>query len=159
RRECRQQIAWFGDLARSIGQRTVAVFSSRDEKPEIFAGNFDCTVSSADEVGSFVYEPHSAVLAPQLGDALAATNQLERICFQAPYYTSDSPVPASTLIDAFAVVEILPFDIKRLNAALAARQIGELEIKKRGVEMTPEQLRKRLRLNGDQQATLIIVPT
>ncbi|NBQ93500.1 MAG: SAM-dependent methyltransferase, partial [Micrococcales bacterium] len=36
------------------------------------------------------------------------------------------------------------------------RNIGPLEIKKRGTDVTPEQLRKELNLKGKNPATLII---
>ena len=38
------------------------------------------------------------------------------------------------------------------------RKIGQLEIKKRGVDVVPEQLRRELKLDGDESATLLIAP-
>ena len=42
------------------------------------------------------------------------------------------------------------------KAALRERGVGRLTIKKRGVEVVPEQLRKRLALRGDAEATLVL---
>ena len=36
------------------------------------------------------------------------------------------------------------------------RGIGRLTIKKRGIAITPEELRKRLDLKGDNEATLVL---
>ena len=44
----------------------------------------------------------------------------------------------------------------RLADYLAARRIGKLEIKKRGVDVVPDVLRKQLRLRGDGAATVIL---
>jgi len=56
----------------------------------------------------------------------------------------------------FRVEESMPFDVKRLAAALRTRGVGTAEIKKRGVDVVPEQLRKQLKLRGDASATVIL---
>ncbi len=50
----------------------------------------------------------------------------------------------------------LPFKEKPLRAALRERGIGTVTIKKRGVDVVPEELRKRLALVGDDEATLVM---
>jgi hypothetical protein len=52
----------------------------------------------------------------------------------------------------------MPLDVKRVNRLLRDRNIGRLEIKKRGVPHDPEDLRRRLALRGDEQAVLILAP-
>jgi hypothetical protein len=54
------------------------------------------------------------------------------------------------------VLEKLPYREKQLRAALRERGIGRLTIKKRGVSVVPEELRKRLSLRGDAEATLVL---
>jgi hypothetical protein len=54
------------------------------------------------------------------------------------------------------VVEELPYREKQLRAALRERGIGALTIKKRGVDVAPEQLRRRLALRGDEAATIVL---
>jgi hypothetical protein len=39
---------------------------------------------------------------------------------------------------------------------LAARQVGRVEIKKRGVAIAPEKFRRELKLRGDNEATVIL---
>ena len=53
---------------------------------------------------------------------------------------------------AIEVLEELPYREKQLKAALRERGIGRLTIKKRGVDVVPEQLRKRLAARGDAEA-------
>ena len=54
------------------------------------------------------------------------------------------------------MVEELPYREKQLRAALRERGVGPLTIKKRGVDVVPEDLRKRLALHGDAAATIVL---
>jgi hypothetical protein len=54
------------------------------------------------------------------------------------------------------VLERLPLDTARIKRALAARQIGVLEIKKRGVDIDPAALRPTLALRGSGSAVLLL---
>ncbi len=56
----------------------------------------------------------------------------------------------------YRVVEHLPYREKQLRAALHERGIGRLTIKKRGVQVVPEELRRRLSLRGDNDGTLVL---
>lgn len=56
----------------------------------------------------------------------------------------------------FEVLEALPFSVKRVRAALRARGVGRLTIKKRGSPLDPDQLRRQLRLAGDAELTLVL---
>ena len=44
---------------------------------------------------------------------------------------------------------MLPFQLKRLRAALRERGAGDVVVKKRGSAVDPDELRRRLRLDGD----------
>ncbi len=54
------------------------------------------------------------------------------------------------------MLEEVPYREKPLRAALRERGVGRLTIKKRGVSVVPEELRKRLSLRGDEEATLVL---
>ena len=54
------------------------------------------------------------------------------------------------------MLEELPYREKPLRAALRERGIGRLTIKKRGVDVVPDELRKRLALTGDDEATIVL---
>nr|WP_246210924.1 hypothetical protein [Phytoactinopolyspora alkaliphila] len=57
---------------------------------------------------------------------------------------------------AYEVTEVLPYDVKALRRYVRAHDIGSLTIKKRGVEVTPEELRRSLRPKGSRTATLVV---
>jgi SAM-dependent methyltransferase len=54
------------------------------------------------------------------------------------------------------VVDRLPVAVKRLRAALQARGVGRLEIRKRGSPLDVEKLRRDLRLTGDGSGILVL---
>ena len=106
-------------------------------------------------VGDFLYEPDGAVIRAGLVTAVAAGVQGGLLDAHIAYVTSDMGF-RSPFARAFRIVEELPYREKQLRAALRARRIGALTIKKRGVQISPETLRQRLALSGDASATLVL---
>ena len=66
---------------------------------------------------------------------------------------------AAPFAAAFEVRQRLPFHLKALRHWVRQEQIGVLEIKKRGVDVDPAELRRRLRLAGPNSATMTISRT
>jgi hypothetical protein len=58
----------------------------------------------------------------------------------------------------FEVLDVLPWKETALRHWVAAHDIGTLEIKKRGIDVDPAALRRRLRPRGRRAATLLITP-
>ncbi len=71
-------------------------------------------------------------------------------------YLSSETATQSPWLRSYELIEELPLDEKQIAAWCRAREIGILEIKKRGVDITPEQLRPKLKLKGAGTATLIL---
>ena len=62
------------------------------------------------------------------------------------------------IIQSFRLLEVHPFGLKQLNRRLQALGVGEIELKKRGFPVEPEQIRKRLKLTkGGRKAVLLIM--
>jgi hypothetical protein len=106
-------------------------------------------------VGEWLYDPDGAVvrahLVAELAEQLGATTLDPTIAYlTAPAYV-DTP-----FAQAYRVDEVLPFSLKRLRAVLRSRQVGRVEIKKRGSALDVEQLRRDLRLSGDNAATVVL---
>jgi len=106
-------------------------------------------------VGDFLYEPDGAVIRAGLVTAVAAGVEGGLIDEHIAYVTSDRSF-RTPFARGYRVVEHLPYREKALRAALRDRGIGRLTIKKRGVDVVPEQLRKRLQLAGDEEATIVL---
>jgi SAM-dependent methyltransferase len=107
------------------------------------------------EVGAFLYEPDGAVIRAGLVTAVAAGVQGGLVDPHIAYVTSDGSF-RTPFARGYRVIEHLPYREKQLKAALHERGIGRLAIKKRGVQVVPEELRKRLSLKGDNEATLVM---
>lgn len=106
-------------------------------------------------VGSFLYEPDGAVIRAGLVTAVAGLVDGGLIDPHIAWVTANSRQP-TPFARSYQVLEHLPYREKLLRAALRERGIGRLTIKKRGVDVVPEQLRKRLSLQGDAEGTIIL---
>ncbi|MBX7167225.1 MAG: hypothetical protein K1X74_12925 [Pirellulales bacterium] len=150
--ECRQLVAWFGDLAQHAGRRAATVLGAT---ARTLVGDPDQPVATAAGLGEFVFDPDPAVLAAHLLGTLAAEHALEAIDASAAYLTGNRAV-LDPALSTFRVVDVLPLETRRLKSYVREHGIGVLEIKKRGVEVEPELLRRQLRLEGDSAATLLL---
>jgi predicted RNA methylase len=110
-------------------------------------------------VGAYLYEPDGAVIRAGLVGAVAAGVDGGLVDEHIAYVTGDERF-TTPFARAYEVVEELPFREKQLRAALRARGIGRLTIKKRGVNIVPDDLRARLvaagALSGSEEATLVL---
>jgi len=151
RGECKEATVWFG-ASRSCRRRATclpsgATWTDRD-------GPADAYVPS-EAVQAWVYDPDPALIRSGLLDAFAAVHGLCRFVPGVDYLTSDRLID-SPFLAAFEVVAVLPLDLKTIKRELAARGSGRLEIKTRGVDLRPEDLRRRLRVEGEERATLLL---
>jgi len=106
-------------------------------------------------VGRYLYEPDGAVIRAGLVTAVADGVGGGLVDEHIAYVTSEQAF-TTPFASSYEVLEELPYKEKVLRAALRARGVGRLTIKKRGVDVVPEQLRKRLDLTGDEEATLVM---
>nr|WP_238356915.1 class I SAM-dependent methyltransferase [Kribbella italica] len=106
-------------------------------------------------VGRYIYEPDGAVVRAGLVTAVAAEVNGWLLDPRIAYVTGPFLVETA-LASAYEVIEALPYKEKALKSWVRTNDIGTLEIKKRGVEVDPAVLRKKLAPKGSQTATLII---
>jgi SAM-dependent methyltransferase len=106
-------------------------------------------------VGRCLYEPDGAVIRAGLVTAVAAGVDGGLVDEHIAYVTSDEAF-STPFARSYEVLEELPYKEKALRAALRARGVGRLTIKKRGVDVVPDELRRRLSLHGEQEATIVM---
>ncbi|WP_028635612.1 class I SAM-dependent methyltransferase [Nocardioides sp. URHA0032] len=106
-------------------------------------------------IGQYFYEPDGAVIRAGLVTAVAAGVNGGLVDEHIAYVTSDESF-RTPFARGYRVLDELPYREKQLRAALRERGVGRLTIKKRGVDVVPEQLRQRLDLHGEQEATLVL---
>lgn len=110
------------------------------------------------EPGAFLYEPNGAVIRAGAVTLVATDIGATLLDDRIAYLTADALVP-TPFATAFAVHEVLPYKEKTLRGWVRERNIGELEIKKRGIDVDPAVLRRRLRPQGDNRTTLVLTRT
>lgn len=106
-------------------------------------------------VGAFLYDPDPAVVRSHLVAEFAAVIGGRIADPEIAYVYTDVAVdtPFGRRLE---ITDVLPFSLKRLRSLLRERNIGRLEIRKRGSALEPEQLRKDLRLSGSEGASLVL---
>jgi THUMP domain-containing protein len=154
-RQCRQLVAWFGDLARRPGTRSASVLGATPNACRTVTGSPNIEPPLAGAIEHYLFEPDAAVLAAGLGGALTAQHDLAAIAPGVAYWTGERIV-ADAALGCFEVQDVLPFRLKTLKTYLRQRGIGQVEIKKRGVEQDPAELRRQLDLAGPASATLLL---
>jgi len=145
---------YFGILRRPEVKRAALLLSPN--------GTFEITSSDAErldaplgELGRYLYEPDASIIRSHLVGNLAISLELNIFSNEIAYLSSDEEVH-SPWLKGYEVLENLVFDRKKLKAYLREKNIGVLEIKKRGADITPEQLRRELDPKGTESATLIV---
>ena len=149
-REVKEAVLWSARLATTrrratvIGDGGLATLTDEDD-PGAGTG----------PVAGFLYEPDGAVIRAGLVTAVAMGVKGHLLDEHIAYVTSGEAF-RTPFARGYRVLEEVPFREKLLKAALRERGIGRLTIKKRGVSVVPDDLRKRLALRGDEESTLVL---
>lgn len=145
---------WFGSVARPDVKRA-ALLINGNTRHEIISHSAERMDAQIGQLAKYVYEPDNAVVRSHLIGQLAEQIQAHLFAPEIAYLTSDEKI-SSPWLKGYEVLDNLVFDRKKLKAYLRERGIGVLEIKKRGSDIVPEQLRKELALKGEGAATLVV---
>lgn len=155
-RECRQLVAWHGELAIAPGLHRATMLSAAcGLASRTIIGQPQQPIQVIEKVDRYIFDIDPAVLAAQLKGALAAEQELSALS-DGPTYLTGPQAVADAALSCFEVEDVLPYRVSQLSQHLRARGIGQLEIKKRGLAIEPEQLRRKLNLRGDKAASLLI---
>jgi len=150
---------WFGAAARPNIKRSALLIDAAGKHHEVTSDSADRLDAPYGELGEFVYEPDNAIIRSHLLGQLANSLGLHIFANEIAYLSSAAGAPSvqnSPWLKSYRVLDNLAFDRKKLKAYLRERNIGTLEIKKRGSDVVPEQLRKEMALKGEGAATLIV---
>jgi len=151
--EVKEAALWSGRLATTARRATVigagglATLTDEDLPEEL--------PPPTDELPGFLYEPDGAVIRAGLVQAVAAGVHGRLIDEHLAYVVGDEAFH-TPLARSYRVIEELPHREKSLRLALRERGIGRLTIKKRGVTVVPDELRRRLALTGEGEATIVL---
>ncbi len=165
-RECRQLVAWHGNLALAPGQHRATILPAACSRlaaegglaPRTITGHPKQPIPIADKPNRYIFDIDPAVLAAQLKGVLAAEHELTAFTAGPTYLTGRQPNRRSSArVLRKSKTSCRSASTSSLNTCMP-HNIGQLEIKKRGVDIDPEKLRRELKLRGDNAATLLITP-
>ncbi|CAB4634815.1 MAG: SAM-dependent methyltransferase [Actinobacteria bacterium] len=145
---------WFGKVARENVARSALLLDDKG-KYEITSSNSSSSSAPLGKLGRYVYEPDNSLIRSGLIAEFSEPEGLTLIAPEIAYLSSDKKV-SSPWLKGYEVIDDLVFDRKKLKAYVRENNIGILEIKKRGSDISPEELRKQLAPKGEGAATLIV---
>jgi SAM-dependent methyltransferase len=151
-------ISWGGDLKEAV--LWLGALKSADFRATVLPGGHTLTaaVVPAPQVGpprAYLYEPDPAVLRAGLVTVLAEQLDAVQLDPTIAYLTADT-CRETPFARAWAVLDWLPFHLKKLRTYLRARDVGRVVVKKRGSPLQPEKLVQDLRLSGEQERVLVL---
>lgn len=111
--------------------------------------------AALDRLGQWLYEPDKAITRAGLTGALVAAVEGVELDPGVGYVASDRSKDLG-FARRFRISEAMPFNVKGLRAWMRDRHIGRVTIKKRGVSIDSDQLRRQLRLTGDADVTIVL---
>lgn len=150
---------WCGVLVPEGPSRTALVLAadgtSATYRADISSPRAPSPTVPVAELGTYLHEVDGAILRAGALSAVADTLGAGLISERISYLTSDAPADLVG-VTSFKVDAVLPAKTKTLAAELKKRDIGSLEILKRGTDIVPDVLRRQLKLRGERAATLIM---
>jgi hypothetical protein len=148
---------WWGPLVATPG-RTASVLRPGAEVvalTEADAAGARRPLERGEGIGRLLYEADRAVIRAGLTGALSRAVDGAELSAGVGYVAADRAVDVPWA-HRYAVREALPWNVKAVRGWLRDRGVGRLTIKKRGVSLDPEVVRRQLRLAGDDAATLVL---
>ncbi|MFW0121389.1 THUMP-like domain-containing protein [Rothia sp. CCM 9419] len=145
-------VLWFNALARPHVKRSALVLDSDPFEPSVItevSSPYHESHSQQQaseplyEVKEYIYEPDGALIRAHLLGEIIRTTDAELIDEHIAYLTSSSPLQVLGL-KGYRVEQVLPINDKHLKRWVRENNITTLTIKKRGVDISPEQLRIKL---------------
>ncbi|GAA2718442.1 class I SAM-dependent methyltransferase [Actinocorallia aurantiaca] len=150
--DVKEAALWLGDLAGGPARRATLL---RDGEVHSLTPDPASSVPEVRPWGRYLYEPDGAVIRAHLvGEAAALVDgglADPRIAYITSDVLKDTPFTSS-----YEIEEVLPFSVKRLKAALRARGVGTLTLKKRGFAADLDRLRRDLRPSGPSAGTVVL---
>lgn len=107
------------------------------------------------EPQDWLIEPDPAIIRAGLVRDIAATHDGMMLDETIAYFTTSND-PNDVWLRAWQIRDWMVFNLKKLRAYLREHNIGTVTVKKRGSRLTPEELIPKLKLKGEESATLVL---
>ncbi|GAB3961665.1 class I SAM-dependent methyltransferase [Actinoallomurus acanthiterrae] len=151
--EVKEAALWLGDLAGDVRRRATVLRQGRE--PATLTAEPDLGPPSIAGWRRYLYEPDGAVVRAHLVAEVAARLDGALADPRIAYITSDALL-TTPFARPYEILDVLPFAVKRVRAALRQHRTGTLTIKKRGFAGDVERLRRDLRTDGPEERVLVL---
>ncbi|MGW8063682.1 class I SAM-dependent methyltransferase [Streptomyces ziwulingensis] len=145
--DVKEAVLWFGTAPGAVGATLLP-----GPRTVLGTGLPDPAVRTP---GRYLYEPDGAVIRAHLVAEVAEQVGGGLLDATIAYVTADElrPTPYAT---AYEITDRMPFNVKKLKALLRERRVGNLTVKKRGSAVEPEELRRKVKPQGPNAATVFM---
>lgn len=144
--ECKQQIAWFGELARHNGRRVATVCSRGNSEARSIVEKPNAEPGTTDQIEKFIYITHTAVVTARLVNSIAEEHSLARVDGSRDLLTGDDLVLDQALT-SFKAVDQCSFNPRAINSALEKHDIAPNVVRTTGGRL-PKMPQKLARSGG-----------
>ncbi|MEV2192763.1 methyltransferase domain-containing protein [Streptomyces phaeochromogenes] len=107
-------------------------------------------------LGRYLYEPDGAVIRAHLVAEVAEELDGGGLIDETIAYITADSLKDTPYATAYEITDQLPFGVKKLKALLREREVGVLTVKKRGSAVEPEELRRKVKPQGPNSATVFL---
>lgn len=156
-----EAVIWLGGVAGGPGRSALVITDGTPRSVDVGVADPRETATMVEprELGAYVYESDPALVRSGAIAWLCSEYDLAPVSSGIAYLTGDEPID-SPLLRGFQVCSVHGLNAKELRSHLSASGVGRVEIKKRGTDVEPELLRKKLKLDRalPGEATIIATP-
>jgi len=159
-RELREAVLWSPSLATATRRATILPAGHTPAPAPASASAVTLTEEAGSPVrcaspGAWLLDPNPAVTRAGLVETLARQVGGWKLDPLIAFLSADHPLhtPFGRLL---AIDAAMPWNLKHLRAALRARQIGTVDVRKRGSAVDVDDLRRRLGTHGDSHAVVVL---
>ncbi|MBM6620307.1 methyltransferase [Micrococcaceae bacterium RIT802] len=147
---------WFGPLARPGVRRAALVLSGGGSHELTAPDDFDAGAAirgdvPVGDIAGYLYEPDGAVIRAGLVAEALETAGGHLLDPHIAYFCAPELVD-TPFARAYKVLRVHPYNVKALRMWAKSAGIGVLDIKKRGLDVAPEELRKMLLAGSGKKA-------
>lgn len=155
-----EAVIWLGNAAPRPGRSALVISGGIPRSVDVGGASPQdvATMVEPRELGTYLYEPDSALIRSGAIAWLCSEYDLAPVSNGIAYLTGDERVD-SPLLQGFAVESVHALNAKELRAHLTQAGVGRVEIKKRGTDIEPEALRKKLKLDRSLAGEATIIGT
>ena len=150
---------WWGGTVRTVGRTARVVAASGDAPAAVVteqdAGGAEPDTARLDRLEGYLYEADRAVVRAGLVGALVRATDGRELAGGVGYVSSPRSVDLPWA-RRFVVREAMPLNVKALRRWCRDHDIGRVTIKKKGVTVDADQLRRQLRLSGAREQVLLV---